>query len=122
MPLQRSQPIAVEMSLTASLRSAYRHNWREAEKRKVQGIAYNGLGKSNRSADTPFENLLHVLHFFPKWRPEGRLFLRNIRSTIYSVLSNREMHHWPLLISSYDTALIHTASLFVRTFGEDCTK
>jgi len=58
----------------------------------------NGLGKSIRSADTPFENLLHVPHFSQKRSLAGLLVLENIPSPFYSLLTNREMLH-SLLVS-----------------------
>jgi len=42
------------------------------ERRKKENCkAQRVMGKANRSADTAFENLLHMLHFFPKRRTSG---------------------------------------------------
>jgi len=43
---------------------AYNHNWREEGIRK--NARSNELGKTNRFAAVPIENLLHMLDFFPK--------------------------------------------------------
>jgi len=41
----------------------------------------------------PFENLLHILHFSQKRISARLLVLENIRSPLYSILTNREMLH-----------------------------
>jgi len=51
------------------------------------------LEKFDRSADTPFGNILHILHLSQKWSPAGLLFLENIRSPFFSLLTNREIIH-----------------------------
>jgi len=78
------------MSLTASLLSGYNTI---RERRIKEKCRNNGLGKSNRSADTPFENLLHILCLFQERSPAGLLVLEKFRSPFYSqsVLTNREM-------------------------------
>jgi len=42
----------------------------------------------------PFENLLHMLHFFPKRSPVGLLVSENISSPIHSLLKNRGRLHY----------------------------
>jgi len=66
-------------------------NWREAEKRKMQGTTD---WENQIDRQTPFENLLQMLHFFPKRSPAGLLVSENMRSPIYSVLTNREILYW----------------------------
>jgi len=91
MLLHRLQPFStVTKSLTASLLSG--HNT-IGERRIKEKCKNNGLEKSNRSADTPFENLLHILHLSQKRSPAELLVLENIRSPFYSLLTNREMVH-----------------------------
>ena len=51
------------------------------------------MGKSNRSADAPFEIFTSYTRyiFFQKRSPAGLLVLGNIRSPFYFVLTSREM-------------------------------
>jgi len=91
------------MSQTASLVSAYKHHQREAEKEK--NARDNELGKSNISADTPFENLHHMEHFFRKRSPARILMSENIRSPIHSVLTIREKLLMPQSAFSLRTSI-----------------
>jgi len=78
------------MSLTASLLSGCNII---GERRIKEKCKNNGLEKSNRSADTPFENLLHRLRFSQKQSTAGLLVLEDIRYPFYFLLTKREMLH-----------------------------
>ena len=84
----------------------------------------NRLGKSNRSAHTPFENLLHMLHFFSKrMSPAGLLVSENIRSSIYSVLTNRETLFPTVqpnfhILYYFEPAFIQTSSGKIASFSK----